>query len=79
METHDSYKRRGSWGQSPQEFFPIRALQTVGKRRKHLLSICCFDFSLRRTSNRSPAMCHSTFLLRIRLGNRKFNYPMDFL
>ena len=78
METHDSYRRRGSGGKAP-GIFPSRALQTVGKRRKHLLSICCFDFSLRRTSNRSPAMCHSTFLLRIRLGNRNLNYAMDFL
>ena len=60
----------GIWGQSLRNFFARRALQTVGKHRKHPLSICCFDFSLRRKSSRSQATCHATFLLTIRQSNR---------
>ena len=63
METTGRKRRRGFWAKPPENAFADHALQTVGKCRKHLMSNVentrYFDISRRRTSNRSPAMCHA--------------------
>ena len=81
METNGRKRRRGFWAKPPENAFADHALQTVGKRRKHLMSNVentrYFDISRRRTSNRSPAMCHVTIPSTIRQYIQKFNYPRD--
>ena len=39
METHGRKRRRGLGAKPPENFFTDHTLQTVGKRRKHLMSI----------------------------------------